>query len=206
MLTWSRSQIYAPMALLLAVLLAVATPATAASASTTDHEPEPVLVSPDRSLTPSATVADSDALGTLSDDELAALETAMAGLSKDLLESGHTAAIEAEVIASLAEQGISLDVIGAPGDVSTQAVPIVLIARVVGCLGGSYVALRGINTDAATDVVAMSIAVAVSTCVSGGGAAVIRDAILRYPSQVATGLRAIGLGGLALALEGDTPR
>lgn len=133
------------MALLFAVLLAVATPATAASASTTDHEP--VLASPDRPLTPSATVADFDAFGTLSDDELAALETAMAGLSEDLLASGDTAAIEAEVIASLAEQGISLNAIGAPGDVSTQAVPIVLIVRVVGCLGGSYIALRGINAD-----------------------------------------------------------
>ena len=90
-------------------------------------------------------------------------------------------------------------------DASTQAVPLVILAaRAVACLAPAYTSLRAISTDSSPDVVAAGIASAVAGCVSGGGASVIKNAILKNKAVIAKGLRAIGLGGLAAALTGDT--
>lgn len=208
---WMRTSRHVmPLAALLAGVLAVTPMVPVAAATPSEREPvepgnpvDPVEPGPGTGVEPVPEIDIEEPA------EVEALGEALESLSQEALESGDESLINATVREELMARGAAPRSPSTTIDdgASTQAVPLaVLAARAAVCVGSSYVALRGISTDQPRDVVVTQIAVALGTCVTGGGAAVIRDAILRYPTQVATALRGVGLGGLAAVLEGDTPQ
>lgn len=144
-----------------------------------------------------ADISDFEALGELSEQEQEALISALEEAPEDIQRSEDPQ----ELYDHLVE-----NVEGVDGGPSTQALPLVIVAaRAVACLGPSYAALRNISEGSA-DAAAASIAGAIAGCVTGGGATVIKNAILNNRAMIAQGLRVIGLSGLALTLTGDTPQ
>jgi hypothetical protein len=143
-----------------------------------------------------ASIDNFDAFDALSDEEFGALQSTLESIPPEMLESGDSDAIETAINERLVKEGIVT-----PDDFRARVIPaVILAARIVACLASSYVALRGLSTNQPPDQIAAAIASAVAGCVTGGGASAIKSVILRYRSQIARGLRAIGLAGLANAL------
>lgn len=141
----------------------------------------------------------------LSESEQEALERALASIPDDILAMGERPSIESRIRRRLQEDGV-LPTGDAAGPLQVGEIPpVAYAARAAGCLAASYVTLRGISNNNPADVVAQGIARAVGGCVSGGADAVKSD-ILRYRSQVAGALKALGLPALAdVLLAGDPP-
>lgn len=149
-----------------------------------------------------ATETDFASYARLSESEQEALERALASIPDDILAMGERPSIESRIRRRLQEDGVLPAGDAAPLQVG-EIPPVAFAARAVGCLAASYVTLRGISNNNPADVVAGAIARAVGGCVSGGADAVKSD-ILRYRSQVAGALKALGLPSLAdVLLAGD---
>lgn len=141
-----------------------------------------------------ATENDVAALENLTPEEQEQLIAALDGLSQEDFESGDPALVQEKLSAELVPED----------EITTRALPaVILAAKVVSCLAPAYVALREINSGS-PDTVAASIAAAVAGCVTGGGAAAIKSAILKNKDVIAKGLKVAGLGGLAALLTGDS--
>lgn len=141
-----------------------------------------------------ADVSDFDALGELSEEEQEALISALEDAPEEVQRSEDPQELYDHLVENIE---------GADGGPSTQALPLVIVAaRAVACLGPSYAALRNITTGSA-DAAAASIAGAIAGCVTGGGATVIKNAILNNRTMIANGLRVVGLSSLAGVLAGQ---
>lgn len=141
----------------------------------------------------------------LSESEQEALERALASIPEDILSIGDRPSIESRIRSRLQKEGV-LNTGDVGGPLQVGEIPAVaFVGRAVGCLASNYVSLRGISHNKPADAVAESIARAVAECVSGGADAVKSD-ILKYRSQVASALKALGLPALGDALlAGDSP-
>lgn len=141
----------------------------------------------------------------LSESEQEALERALASIPDDILSMGDRPSIESRIRSRLQREGL-LNTGDVGGPLQVGKIPAVAsVGRAVGCLASSYMSLRGISHNKPAEAVAESIARAVAECVTGGADAVKSD-ILKYRSQVASALTALGLPALGDALlAGDSP-
>ncbi|MGH4012366.1 MAG: hypothetical protein ACRDSL_00185 [Pseudonocardiaceae bacterium] len=141
----------------------------------------------------------------LSASEQEALEQALASIPDDILSTGDRQSIESRIRRFLQQEGV-LNTGDSGGPLGVAEIPAVaFVGRAVGCLASSYVTLRGISHNKPAYTVAESIARAVGECVQGGTDAVKAD-ILKYRSQVASALTALGLPALGDALlAGHSP-
>jgi hypothetical protein len=135
----------------------------------------------------------------VSESELEVLDRALASIPDDILSTGDRPSVESRIRRRLQEEGFlkTGDVGGPLGVADVPAVA--FVGRAVGCLASSYAYLRGISQNKPADEVAESIAKAVTECVPGGIDAIKSD-ILKYRSQVARALKALGLPALGDAL------
>lgn len=141
----------------------------------------------------------------LSEPEQEVLEQALASIPDDILSTGDRRSIESRIRRRLQQEGV-LDTEEAGGPLGVSEIPAVaLVGRAVGCLASNYVSLRGISHNKPAEAVAASIAGAVAGCVPGDTDAVKSD-LLKYRSQVASALTALGLPALGDALlAGGSP-
>lgn len=138
----------------------------------------------------------------LSDSEREVLEQTLASIPEEILSTGDRASIESRIRNRLQREGL-LGTGEAGGPLGVAEIPAVaFVGRAVGCLASSYVSLRGISHNKPADTVAESIARTVADCVPSDIDAIKSD-ILKYQSQVAGALTAIGLPALGDALLAD---
>jgi hypothetical protein len=135
----------------------------------------------------------------LSESEREALEQALESIPDDILSTGEHSAIESRIRRRLQEAGVlGTGEVGGPLGIA-EIPPVAFVGRAVACLASRYMNLRGISHNKPAHEVADSIARAVGDCVSGGTDAIKSD-ILKYRSQVAGALKALGLPALGDAL------
>ncbi|MGH3924070.1 MAG: hypothetical protein ACRDTT_14585 [Pseudonocardiaceae bacterium] len=136
----------------------------------------------------------------ISESEQEVLEQALGSIPDDILTTGDRSAIESRIRRRLQEEGV-LKTGEAGGPLGVAEVPAVaFVGRAVGCLASRYANLRGISHNKPADEVADSIARALGDCVPGGTDAIKSD-ILKYRTQVAGALAALGLPALGDALR-----
>lgn len=131
----------------------------------------------------------------LSEAEQKVLEEALSAIPDDILSTGERPAIESRIRNRLKREGLLTEAPLGMGEIP----PVAFVGRAVGCLAASYVTLRGISHNKPAEAVADSIARAVRECSSGTADAIAAD-LLKYRTQVAGALTALGLPALGDAL------